>query len=95
MINWISEFIFAISLLFNAFLFIPQALSIYKTKTSKEISLFTFFGFNIMQAFTAYRGYLQKDYLLTAGFALSFVTCGVVTLLIVYYRINKKNGANK
>jgi MtN3 and saliva related transmembrane protein len=95
MLNWVLEFIFAMSLFFNAFLFIPQGLSIYQNKTSKEISLFTFFGFNIMQVFTAYRGYLQKDYLLMAGFLLSFVTCGVVTVLIIYYRINKKNGTNK
>lgn len=94
MFNWISELVFALSLFFNAFLFIPQALSVYKRKTSQEISLFTFFGFNVMQVFTAYRGYLQEDYLLMTGFALSFITCGFVTVLVAFYRINNKKVVN-
>ncbi|HYF97612.1 MAG TPA: PQ-loop domain-containing transporter, partial [Coxiellaceae bacterium] len=81
---WITRFvevIFSLGLLFNIILFIPQAVKIYKKKEARDLSLITFMGFNVMQFFTAWHGYLVKDYLLMFGFAFSFLTCGVVTLL--------------
>jgi len=86
---WITRLvdtIFSLGLLFNVFLFIPQAIKIYKKKDASELSLLTFAGFNIMQLFTAWHAYLAKDYLLMTGFALSFVTCGIVTGLIIKYK---------
>lgn len=78
--------IFSLGLFFNAALFIPQAIALFRRKNSKGLSLLTFAGFNVMQFFTALHGYLVGDYLLMAGFLLSFMTCGVVTLLILLYR---------
>lgn len=79
--------IFSLGMFFNVILFIPQAITLYRTKNSQGLSLFTFAGFNVMQFFTAWHGYLVKDYLLMSGFLLSFITCGVVTFFIVVYRI--------
>lgn len=78
--------IFSLGLLFNVFLFIPQALRIWRTKSAKGVSLFTFIGFNIMQVFTVLHGYFAEDYILMTGFLLSFVTCGMVTYLALKYR---------
>ena len=42
-------------------------------------------GFNMIQFATALHGYMSKDYILMWGYTLSFITCGVVTVLILYY----------
>lgn len=89
MSSWLTIFVnsvFSLSLIFNILLFVPQAIKIYRKKQSQELSLFTFLGFNIMQFFTAWHGYLNKDYILMLGFGLSFITCGLVTYLIIVYR---------
>lgn len=83
------EIVFGASLFFNAAIFIPQAIKLIKVKDSRGLSLITFFGFIVMQVFTAWHGYLVKDYVLMGGFLLSLLTCGIVTFLIVYYRLTK------
>jgi MtN3 and saliva related transmembrane protein len=86
--NWLVAIIFSLGLFFNAALFVPQAVTLYRAKKSQGLSLFTFAGFNVMQFFTALHGYLVKDYLLMTGFLLSFLTCGVVTFFIFRYKNN-------
>lgn len=86
-INNFIEFIFSCSLFFNAFLFIPQSLKIYKTKNSSGVSLFTFFGFILMQIFAIFHGFLKKDYILISGFSLSLITCVITTILAIKYRV--------
>lgn len=86
----IIEYGFSISLLINAALFIPQIISLIKTKSAKGISLITFAGFNVIQLFTLLHGLSTGDYLLAGGYLLSIISCGAVTLLIVYYRYIKK-----
>jgi len=76
---------FGCSLFFNALVFIPQAIKIFKAKSSGELSLVTFLGFNIMQLLTVWHGYLEQDYTLMIGFLVSFITCGMVTILIIFY----------
>lgn len=88
--NSIIEFGFSLSLLVNAILFIPQARAIYKTKCAKNLSLFTFLGFNIIQLFTMLHGIAMRDYTLAAGYFLSILTCGCVSLLIIRYKYFKK-----
>ena len=85
----IIESIFGAGLFINAALFVPQAMKLFRQKDSRELSLTTFLGFNVIQLFTALHGILFKDYLLTAGSILSFFTCGTVTILISYYRKNR------
>jgi len=85
-LKYFIELMFGLGLFFNAMLFIPQAVKLFRIKESKDISLITFGGFNVMQIFTILHGYINKDYVLMLGFLLSFVFCGVVTFLIIFYR---------
>jgi MtN3 and saliva related transmembrane protein len=85
-VKHVVDFVFSLGLFFNAALFIPQAISLYKTKNIQGNSIITFAGFNLMQLFTAWHGYLEKDYLLMFGFLFSFVTCSAVTLQLYWYR---------
>lgn len=80
------EVVFSISLFVNAALFIPQIIKLYKSKDSKDISLLTFAGFNLIQFFVILHAYLHKDKLLLFGFLLSLITCGCVTILTIVYR---------
>ncbi|HAU0134657.1 TPA: hypothetical protein JBF03_10805, partial [Legionella pneumophila] len=52
MTEWIIQLGFSLSLLVNALLFIPQIITLIKTKSSQGLSLITFAGFNIIQLFT-------------------------------------------
>lgn len=87
----IVQYGFSISLIVNAALFIPQILSLIKTKSAQGISLVTFAGFNVIQLFTLLHGTYVGDYLLAGGYLLSIITCGTVSLLIIYYRYMRKN----
>lgn len=88
-IETIIQYGFSISLLVNAALFIPQIISLLKSKSAKGISLITFAGFNIIQLFTMLHGLYLGDYLLAGGYLLSIITCGTVSVLICYYRYIK------
>lgn len=77
---------FSISLLANALLFIPQIIAILRKKSSSSLSLITFLGFNVIQLFTLCHGIIVQDYLLAAGQLLSLMTCGAITVLILYFR---------
>lgn len=86
----VIEFGFSISLLANALLFIPQIISIFKKKSAEGLSLVTFLGFNIIQIFTLCHGLSTHDHLLVIGYLFSIMTCGTVSILIVYYRYTNK-----
>lgn len=88
--NYAIEFGFSISLIINAVLFIPQILILLKTKSTEGVSLITFIGFNVIQLFTIFHGLLIHDYLLAIGCFLSVLTCGMVSILIIYYKYIKK-----
>lgn len=77
---------FALGMFFNALLFIPQAVRLIKTKSAKNVSLFTFTGFCLTQIFAVLYGYINQDKVLMLGYLLSLFTCGTVTGLIVVYR---------
>lgn len=82
--------IFSLGLFINAALFVPQVVKLLRQKHANDVSLITFGGFSILQIFTAWHGYLLNDYLLMGGILLSLLTCGTVTLLIVYYRLTSR-----
>lgn len=84
-IQWIVATGFSLSLLANALLFIPQIMAIIQKKSAEGLSLITFLGFNVIQLFTLFHGLIIQDYLLALGVFLSILTCGAVTLLIIYY----------
>lgn len=84
-IQWVVDSGFTISLIINALLFIPQIVTICRTKSAENISLTTFLGFNVIQIFTALHGLINQDYILAIGTSLSILTCGAVTFLIIYF----------
>lgn len=81
--------IFSISMFINGSLFIPQVYKIIRDKSTKGVSLITFFGFNFIQLSAVVHGYLSGDYALAIGMGYSFVTCAMVTALIMFYRYKK------
>ncbi|MFA6037888.1 MAG: PQ-loop domain-containing transporter [Legionellales bacterium] len=83
----IVETIFSLGLFLNAALFVPQIIRLYHKKDSKELSLLTFAGFNFIQFFTILHAHIQQDYILMIGFIMSFIACGIVTGMIIYYRL--------
>ncbi len=84
LITWL----FGISLLVNAGLFIPQIIKILKTKSAKDFSILTFGGFNVLQIVGILYGYIQNDFTLMWGMVASLIACGSVTLLAFIYRKN-------
>lgn len=90
--EWFKNFIdiiFGAGLIINAFLFIPQAIRIYRLKDAKDLSLITFIGFCLIQTSAIAYGFFHKDYILMYGYAFSLFTCGIVTYLGIYYRLIK------
>ncbi len=86
---WIKdliEIIFSLGLFFNAALFVPQAIKLWKTKKAEGLSLTTFAGFNVIQLFIILHAYILHDALLMFGYTLSLITCGFVTVFIIKYR---------
>jgi MtN3 and saliva related transmembrane protein len=86
-LNGFIEVIFSLGLFINALLFIPQIIKLYKTKDAIGFSLITFAGFNIIQLFTALHGFLHNDILLMLGNFISLCTCGIVTGMIIFYKL--------
>ncbi|WP_392537007.1 PQ-loop domain-containing transporter [Legionella sp. 227] len=81
---------FSICLVANAALFIPQIFALLKVKSSEGVSLFTFLGFNVIQLFTFFHGWIVNDLILAVGSILSLITCGTVSWLIAYYKYFQK-----
>jgi MtN3 and saliva related transmembrane protein len=77
--------IFGFAMILNAALFVPQAIHLWRTKTSQGVSVFSFAGFNALQFVGALHGYFQRDHALLIGMLASLVTCGSVTLLAAKY----------
>ncbi len=87
MMEMIINFIFSIGLFINAALFIPQLVLLLQKKNSDDVSLTTFLGFCVIQLLTVWHGYYAKDIILMLGFSITFLICGAVTALIIYYRL--------
>lgn len=81
----IVALIFGLGMIVNAFLFVPQALAIWRKRTAQGVSVLTFAGFNTMQLVGALHGYFQGDWYLAIGMFASFLTCGSVTILALIY----------
>ncbi len=82
----IVAIIFGLGLGCNALLFVPQALALWRKKSSEGVSLLTFGGFSVLQAIGIVHGFYQRDLSLILGMAASLLTCGTVTALTVFYR---------
>jgi len=96
MMKQIVAIIFEVGLLGNAALFVPQALALWRKKSAEGVSLGTFAGFNVLQAIGVVHGVYQHDNSLIRGLGASFLTCGMVTALTLYYRAaSKRSVADK
>lgn len=85
--EYLIEILFGLGQIVNASLFIPQAIKLYKTKDPESLSLITFIGFNIIQIITIGHGFIAKDYLLIGGTVANMLTSGIITVMILYYRL--------
>ena len=88
----IVAIIFGLGLGCNALLFVPQVIAVWRKKTDEGISLITFGGFSILQAIGIVHGLYQQDLSLTLGMAASLLTCGTVTALTIFYRVQRLRG---
>ncbi len=82
----ILEFLFSLAMFINAVLFVPQIIKIIREKAAQNVSLLTFGGFNLIQLITLIHGVIHHDWYLVGGMTLSLITCGAVTVLIIYYQ---------
>ncbi len=80
------DILFGIGLFGNAALFLPQAIALYRKKSSTGVSLLTFAGFNVLQVIAIIHGLYWRDLSLILGMVASLVSCGAVTILTLYYR---------
>ncbi|MGD0800417.1 MAG: hypothetical protein ABR906_03795 [Terracidiphilus sp.] len=81
--------IFGLGLLGNALLFVPQAMAVWRKKTDEGISLVTFGGFCALQVISVVHGLYEHDLAMVLGMGASFLTCGSVTGLTIFYRIRR------
>ncbi|MCK4870525.1 MAG: hypothetical protein KAS93_05380 [Gammaproteobacteria bacterium] len=82
----IINVVFECGLFVNALLFIPQIVRIVREKSSRGVSLLTFFGFWVIQLFVILHALVSNDYWLLIGYSISFIACGSVVVLILIYR---------
>ena len=86
--------IFGLGLLCNALLFVPQVVAVWRKKTDEGISLITFGGFSVLQIIGVVHGIYQRDPSLILGMGASFLSCGTVTALTVFYRLRRIKAAS-
>jgi len=81
--------VFGIGLFGNALLFVPQAIAVWRKKTDEGVSLVTFGGFCLLQILGVIHGFYEHDNSLILGLGASFLTCGTVTALTIFYRMKR------
>ena len=60
---------------------------VWRKQSDEGISLITFGGFSTLQIVGILHGIFQHDLAMILGMGASFLTCGTVTGLTLYYRI--------
>lgn len=83
------DVLYSLGLFINASVFVAQSYSIYKKKTSEQVSLFTYVGFNILQVFGVVNGYMFHDPAQMYGMIPSLITCNILVWFIIYFRREK------
>jgi MtN3 and saliva related transmembrane protein len=86
----IVAILFGLGLVVNGLLFIPQAIALWRKNSDEGVSLLTFAGFNVLQAIGILHGILQGDLSLVLGMSASFIACGSVTGLTIFFRLRRK-----
>ena len=84
---------YAAGMIWNAFLFLPQAKMLYTTKNTSNVSALMFLGFHVMQVVAIFNGYFYHDPVLMYGYIAGLATCLLVSSQIIayrYYPVHKK-----
>ena len=84
--RWITV-IYGLSLAANALLYIPQAVKIFKEKSSQNVLLVTFSGFFILLIIAFLYGVANDDKVQAVGSALGVIACGSVLFMAIIYRM--------
>ena len=87
------DWAFGLGLIGNAALFVPQAIALWRKKSAEGTSLVTFAGFNVLQAVSIVHGLYWHDKAMIIGMGASFLTCGAVTALTIFYRMQRRQVA--
>lgn len=81
------EIFFTVAAIGNSLLFIPQIIRLLKEKHAREVSFITFFGFNVINVAYLLHGLVKNDHILLITSGLSTLANSIVTLQILYYRV--------
>ena len=81
--------LFGLGLMGNAALCVPQIFAVWRKTTDEGISLITFGGFCALQVISVVHGFYQHDVAMILGMGASFLTCGTVTALTIFYRARR------
>lgn len=85
----IVAFLWGLGLIGNALLFVPQVIAVWRKKTDEGVSLVTFGGFSLLQMVGIAHGILQHDKSTLIGMIASLASCGTVTVLTAFYRVQR------
>jgi MtN3 and saliva related transmembrane protein len=84
-----TTWLFGLGLMGNALLFVPQAAAVWRKKTDQGVSLVTFGGFCLLQIVSVIHGLYEHDVAMVLGMGASFLTCGAVTALTIFFRVKR------
>tara|TARA_Y100000768_G_scaffold365834_1_gene327449 strand:- start:442 stop:702 length:261 start_codon:yes stop_codon:yes gene_type:complete len=86
MINFISEYIGFFAALCTTIAFLPQAIKVYQTKSTKDISLLMFLIFTVGVLSWLIYGFIINDYPVILANAVTLI----LSLFILLYKIKYK-----
>ena len=86
MINFVSEYIGFFAALCTTVAFLPQAIKVYQTKSTKDISLLMFLIFTVGVLSWLIYGFIINDYPVILANAVTLI----LSLFILYYKIKYK-----
>lgn len=75
--------------------FPQQAIKIYKSKSTKNVSWFLFLSSFISYILWTYYGYLKNDWVIMWGQSVGILTSGIVLYLIYKFKDEKQDNDNK
>ena len=86
MINFVSEYIGFFAALCTTIAFLPQAIKVYQTKSTKDISLLMFLIFTVGVFSWLIYGFIINDYPVILANAVTLI----LSLFILLYKIKYK-----
>jgi MtN3 and saliva related transmembrane protein len=90
----IVTWIFGMGLICNALLFVPQIFAVWRKKSDEGVSLITFGGFSLLQIVSVIHGLYEHDWAMVIGMGASLLSCGSVTLLTCFFRVQRLRREN-